>query len=100
MVLLLSLSPLYHKYVAVVQWITSRRKNRMTIRVIAFSVALVPNVIDNIRANNACLIEIMFILKAIKSQKGHMINRILHSWSFHMKFMKRAFGEFHKFHMK
>ena len=25
--------------------------------------------------------------------------RILHSWSFHMKFMKRAFGEFHKFHM-
>ena len=24
----------------------------------------------------------------------------LHEWSFHMKFMKRAFGEFHKFHMK
>ena len=22
--------------------------------------------------------------------------RILHEWSFHMKFMKRAFGEFHK----
>ena len=26
--------------------------------------------------------------------------RILHSWSFHMKFMKRVFGKFHKFHMK
>ena len=25
-----------------------------------------------------------------------MINRILHSWSFHMKFMKRAEGSFHK----
>ena len=24
----------------------------------------------------------------------------LHEWSLHMKFMKRAFGEFHKFHMK
>ena len=26
--------------------------------------------------------------------------RILHEWSFHMKFMKRACGEFHEFHMK
>ena len=25
--------------------------------------------------------------------------RILHSWLFHMKFIKRAFGEFDKFHM-
>ena len=25
---------------------------------------------------------------------------ILHERSFHMKFMKQAFGEFHKFHMK
>ena len=32
--------------------------------------------------------------------KGRMINRILHSWSFHMKFMKLAEGSFHKFHMK
>ena len=29
-----------------------------------------------------------------------MINRILHSWSFHMKFMKLAKGSFHKFHIK
>ena len=26
--------------------------------------------------------------------------RVLHEWSFHKKFMKRAFGEFHKFHIK
>ena len=26
--------------------------------------------------------------------------RILHEWSFHMKFIKRVFGEFDKFHMK
>ena len=25
--------------------------------------------------------------------------RILHEWSFHMKFIKRAFGEFKKFYM-
>ena len=24
--------------------------------------------------------------------KGHIVNRILHSWSFHMKFMKLAEG--------
>ena len=28
------------------------------------------------------------------------MNRILHSWSFHMKFMKLAKGSFYKFHMK
>ena len=38
----------------------------------------------------------MFILKAIKSHcNGHLINRFLHSWSFHMKFMKLAEGSFH-----
>ena len=26
--------------------------------------------------------------------------RFLHKWSFHMKFIKRAYGEFNKFHMK
>ena len=45
--------------------------------------------------------EMVFIWKAIKSyKKGHMINRIVHSWSFHMKFMKLAEGSFHKFHIK
>ena len=59
------------------------------------------NVIDNVCVRNVLFIEILFILKAIKSHfKGHMINRILHSWSFHMKFMKLTDGSFHKFHMK
>ena len=40
-------------------------------------------------------------LKAIKSDfKGHMINIILHSWSFHVKSMKHAHGSFDKFHLK
>ena len=41
----------------------------------------------------------MFILKAIKSHlKGlYMINRILHSWSLHMKFMKLIEGFFINF---
>ena len=60
-----------------------------------------PYVIENVRVNNAFLLEILFILKTIKYHlKGHMINRILHSWSFHMEFMKLAEGSFHKFHMK
>ena len=32
------------------------------------------------------------ILPRVLSVKSHMINRILHSWSFHMKFMKLAEG--------
>ena len=41
------------------------------------------------------------ILKATKSiLKRHMINRILHSWSFHMKFVTPAEGFFHKFYIK
>ena len=47
------------------------------------------------------LIEIMFILKAIKNiLMVYMINRILHSLSFNMNFMKLAEGSFHKVHMK
>ena len=39
--------------------------------------------------------------RAIKAHlKGHTINRILHSWPFHIKFMKLAEDLFHKFHMK
>ena len=56
------------------------------------------NVIDNVHVNKAFLIEIIIILKAIKSILwSYIINRILHSWSFHMKFMKLAEGSFHKF---
>ena len=46
-------------------------------------------------------IEIMIILKAIKSHiESHMISRNLYSWSFYMKFMKLAEGSFHEIHMK
>ena len=39
-------------------------------------------------------VEILSILKAKKALlKGHMINRILHSWSFHMN-IKLAEGSF------
>ena len=45
--------------------------------------------------------ELMFILKAINpALKDNMINRIFHSWSFHMKFMILAEGSFYKFHIK
>ena len=47
--------------VAVIQWIISCHKNRMT------TLARRRNVIDNVRVNNVFLIEIMVILKAIKS---------------------------------
>ena len=50
--------------VTVIQWITSGHKYRMTTRVIML--ACTRNVIDNVRVNNAFLIELMFILKAIK----------------------------------
>ena len=43
------------------------------------------------------LIEMMFSLRVIKHFKaGHMINRILHLLSFHIKFMKLADGSFHR----
>ena len=41
----------------------------------------------------------MFFLQFTGSNISY-IQRILHECSFHMKFMKRAFGEFYKFHIK
>ena len=39
--------------------------------------------------------------KVIKSYfKSHMMKRILHEWSFHMKFIKLVEGSFNEFHMK
>ena len=38
----------------------------------------------------------MSTLNAIKSSFDHMMNRILHSWLFHMKFIKLAEGSFDK----
>ena len=56
---------------------------------------------NSVRDVNAFFVEILSTLKAIKTHlKGNMINRILHSWSFHMKFIKLAEGSFGKFHMK
>ena len=86
--------------VAVIQWITSCHKNRMTTRVITLwrrDVSPLTTSVSTMRF----LLEILSILKAFNTiLKGHMINRILHSWSFHMKFMKLAEGSFHKFHIK
>ena len=86
--------------VAVFQWITSCHKNHMTTRVITL---LRENVTSLTTSATTMLIfiENMSTLRAIKSYfKSHMIKRILHSWSFHMKFIKLAEGSFNKFHMK
>ena len=56
---------------------------------------------NDMRDNNAFSIQIMSILKAINTLlKGRMINRVLHLWSFHMKFIKLPKGWLDKFHMK
>ena len=83
--------------VTVIQWITSYHKNHTCNNTLART----RNVMDNVRVNNFFFIEMMFILNAIKPHfKSHMINRILHSWSFHMILMKLAEGSCHKFNMK
>ena len=101
-------------------------KNRITTRVITLWRVDVASLTTSVSAMHR-LNETMFILKTIKSHfkgsydnqdltlvvilyeiyetslhilKGHMIIRILHSWSFYMKFMKLAEGSFHNFHMK
>ena len=77
-----------------------RYKNRMTTRVITLWRVHVMSLTTSV-STMRFLLEILSILKAINPiLKGHMINRILHSWSFHMKFIKLAEGSFHKFHMK
>ena len=86
--------------VAVIQRITSCHKNRMTTRVITLWRVYVTSLTASM-STMRFLIEILSISKAVNPiLKRHMINRILHSWSFHMKFMTLAEGLFHKFHMK
>ena len=71
--------------VAVIQWITSCHKKRMTTRVITLWHEHVTSGTASVSTMHF-LAEIMLILKAIKSNfKGHMLKRILYSWSFHMK---------------
>ena len=89
--------------VAVIQWITSCHKNRMTTRVITLWHVHVASLTTSM-STMRFLIEIMFILKAIKSHcKGSYdhpnLTLVVISWSFHMKFMKLAEGSF-EFHMK
>ena len=75
-----------------VQWITMCHKNRMSTRVITVW-----------RAETTSVSTMRFrYFEGDKNpiSKGHMIIRILHSWSFYMTFMKLAKGSFHKFHMK
>ena len=86
--------------VAVIRWITAWLKNRITTRVIKLLRVSVTSLTTSV-STMCFLIEKEISLMVIKAYlKGHMINRILHSWSFYMKFMKLAKGSFHKFHMK
>ena len=86
--------------VAVFQWITSCHKNRMTTRVLTLLREYVTSLTTSV-TTMLIFIGNISTSKAIKSYfKSHMIKRILHSWSFHTKFIKRAFGEFNKFRMK
>ena len=82
--------------VAVIQWIMSCHKNHMTTRVKRLWCEYIISLTTSMYGKESVfyLFEIMFILK------DHMINRILHEWSCHIKFMKLARGLFHKFHMK
>ena len=74
--------------IAVIQWIPLCHKNRMTTRIITLWCIHVRSLAMSVSTMHF-LAEIKFILMAIKSHlKGHMINRILHFLSFHMKFMK------------
>ena len=80
--------------VVVIWWIASCHKNRMTTCVITLWRVDVTSLTMFVSAMRF-LLEILSSLKAIKSIfKSHIINRILHSWSFHMKFMKARFINF------
>ena len=85
--------------VAVFQWIMSCNKSVMTTRVLTHLRELTS--LTTSVTTMLIFIGNMSILKAIESYlRRHMIKRILHSWSFHMKFIKLAEGSFNKFHMK
>ena len=86
--------------VTVIQWVTLRHKKCKITRVVTLGHVDITSLTTSV-STMRFLFEILSILKAIKSSlKGHMINRISHSLSFHMKFMKQAKGSFHKFHKK
>ena len=100
--MMLTVSYSYLSYdVALIPWITSYHKNRMTTRVITFWRLDVTSLTTSV-STMRFLLEILPILTAMKSNyKGPYDKRILHSWSFHMKFLKLAeAGLFQIFHMK
>ena len=86
--------------VAVIQWITSCHKNRMTTHVITLWGIHIMSFTTSVSA--VCfLLEILSILKAIKSNfNGSYDKQNLHWWSFHIKFTKLDKASFHKFHIK
>ena len=72
--------------VAVFKWITSCNKSAMTTRVLTLLQEYVTSLTTSV-TTMLIFIGNMSTLKAIKSYlRSHMIKRILHSWSFHMKF--------------
>ena len=81
---------IYHYDIAVIQWIASCYKNHMTTLVKALWRIHVTSLITSVSAMRF-LIKTMFILK-VKNLvlKDHMINGILHEWSFHMKLSPKA----------
>ena len=86
--------------VTVFQWITSCNKIVMTTCVITLLREYGTSLTTSVKTM-LIFIENMSTLNALKSYfKSHMIKQILHSWSFHMKFIKLAEGSFNNFHMK
>ena len=87
--------------VAVIQWITPCHENRMSTRVITLWRVDVTSLTTSVSTMRFLTGKCSLIFKAINPiLKDHMFNRILHPWSFHMKFMKLAEGSFHKFHIE
>ena len=80
--------------IAVMRWRTSCHKNGMTTRVITLWCVDITSLTTSM-STMRFLAEILLLLWAFKSHlKDHMINKILHLWSFHIKFMKLAKGSF------
>ena len=86
--------------VAVIQWIRSYHKNRMTTRVIILWCVKITPLTTSV-STMRFLIEIMFTLKAIKFDfTGSYYKQNLTLMDISYEFIKLAEGSFHKFHMK
>ena len=87
------ITPFLSYDVTVIQWITWCHQNYMTTLVITL-------LREHLTSLTMSVSTMRFHIQLIFIFNGHMINRILHSWSFHTTFMKLAEGMFHKFRMK